>query len=330
MTSVCQVDETLHRCYAEVWDRYTVESATARAAHAVCISGDDAGSARNMAYAFVYRALCEAIKGSSVACGSCRSCSQLKQGQHPDFYSMGLNDKNVITIDQVRDLIVFTQKTAHGLNGSKAIVIDGAESMNQSAANALLKVLEEPPLGCYFYLVSAAPHRCLPTILSRCQHLRLHTPAKASVLAWLSERSGQTEAYCQRLLAHYTNRPSLALAYARDEALLSPDQLMQDIGRCFQANAAVIDVAAVWAKQAPLFLLDALLELCAGVIRGHLKGSDRFVVLHDKISSDCALCAYRSLIAVKAVFVNGVGLNLTMYLESFLLGLLSNTWPDDD
>lgn len=79
--------------------------------------------------------------------------------------------KRSISIDQIRQL-QSALTTRPGLSNKRAIIIDAADDLERSGANALLKSLEEPPVGTYFLLVSHASDRLLPTVRSRCQMLR--------------------------------------------------------------------------------------------------------------------------------------------------------------
>lgn len=90
--------------------------------------------------------------------------------------------KAVITVDEVRRLGSFLHLSAPD-GGRRAVIVDPADEMNPQAANALLKMLEEPPGGVTFLLVSHAPSRLLPTIRSRCRELRLATLSPADLSA---------------------------------------------------------------------------------------------------------------------------------------------------
>ena len=79
--------------------------------------------------------------------------------------------KRSITIDQIRG-VQAALTTRPGLSDKRAIIIDAADDLERNGANALLKSLEEPPVGTYFLLVSHASDRLLPTLRSRCQILR--------------------------------------------------------------------------------------------------------------------------------------------------------------
>ena len=81
--------------------------------------------------------------------------------------------KNFIIIDQIRKINQFSFETSIIENIPKFIVIDSADDMNLNASNALLKILEEPKLNTYFFLISHQPSSLLPTIKSRCLKVNL-------------------------------------------------------------------------------------------------------------------------------------------------------------
>jgi DNA polymerase-3 subunit delta' len=96
--------------------------------------------------------------------------------------------KTVITVDEVRRMKSFFALSAAD-GGRRAAIIDDADEMNPNAANALLKLLEEPPAGATFFLISHQPFRLLPTIRSRCRELRL-TPLPPDALAAALAQAG--------------------------------------------------------------------------------------------------------------------------------------------
>ena len=90
--------------------------------------------------------------------------------------------KTGIAVDQTRDVTGFMHLTpAEG--GWRVVIVDGAEDMNPSAANALLKILEEPPRRAILFLTADAPGRLLPTIRSRCRRLQLNPLGEAEMAA---------------------------------------------------------------------------------------------------------------------------------------------------
>ncbi|HEY4403297.1 MAG TPA: DNA polymerase III subunit delta' [Xanthobacteraceae bacterium] len=88
--------------------------------------------------------------------------------------------RSVIAVEDVRKLVPFLGSTA-GEAGWRVVVVDSADELNASGANALLKLLEEPPRRCMFLIVSHAPGRLLATIRSRCRRLLLRPLAPADI-----------------------------------------------------------------------------------------------------------------------------------------------------
>jgi len=130
----------------------------------------------------------------------------LAAGSHPDFRLLERLERPTgglarnISVDQVRSLSGFLSVTP-SLSPRRAIVIDAADDLEASAANALLKMLEEPPANTLFFLVSHAPGRLLPTIRSRCRRLdfeRLGDDAMTSLLR--RSLSNETQADLDRII----------------------------------------------------------------------------------------------------------------------------------
>ena len=121
-----------------------------------------------------------------------RIAKLVEAGSHPDLRWLErlTNEKTNnlarnITVDQVRSLSDLFDLTP-ALSPWRAVVIDSIDDLEKSAANALLKMLEEPPANCLFLLVSHSPGRLLPTVRSRCRRLdfqRLDDEAMTSILS---------------------------------------------------------------------------------------------------------------------------------------------------
>ncbi len=93
--------------------------------------------------------------------------------------------KTVVTVDEIRRVNRFLSMTSHD-GGYRVVIVDPADDMNVSAANALLKNLEEPPSRTVFVLISHSPGALLPTIRSRCQTVRLSPLGQGDLIAALS------------------------------------------------------------------------------------------------------------------------------------------------
>ena len=112
---------------------------------------------------------------------------QVTNGAHGGLLVLerSLNDRGVmrtvITVDETRETISFFGSTA-AVDGWRVCIVDTVDELNPNAANALLKILEEPPQRSLFLLVSHSPARALPTILSRCRKLPLRPLATDDVI----------------------------------------------------------------------------------------------------------------------------------------------------
>jgi len=133
---------------------------------------------------------------------------------HPDFRWIEA-ENNVVKVDQIRNLIDFIQQTAH-LGSLKVVVLEDAQKMNLNAANALLKILEEPPIGSHLILVTEAKDLMLPTVISRCQRVSIRKATREVVVRWLSEQDVAAEE-SEPLLIEYGGAPFHVLEAVRAE-----------------------------------------------------------------------------------------------------------------
>jgi DNA polymerase-3 subunit delta' len=186
-----------------------------RLPHAVLLHGGRGIGKRHIASAFAQLLLCEAPRAAQ-ACGTCASCQLIAADNHPDFRwlmpaadlparaddaeeaeeggepveaaAVGGKSKKPpsreIVIDQVRRVGEFLGVSSHR-GGRRVVLLAPAEALNGPAANALLKMLEEPPAGAVFIGVSDQIDAVLATIRSRCVLVRVPAPSWAEALGWL-------------------------------------------------------------------------------------------------------------------------------------------------
>ena len=168
------------------WDRLGAAIEADRLGHALLLQGRTGVGKSVFVDALAARLLCEG-DARDIACGRCRSCSLLSAGSHPDLTLITVPDgKTGIGIDQIRGLIEYFTLVSH-YGRRKIAVLRPADAMNRATANALLKVLEEPPAGALLILETARPEALLPTLRSRCQRLVLEATPDPQTLAWLAE-----------------------------------------------------------------------------------------------------------------------------------------------
>ena len=149
--------------------------------HAWIFTGPPGSGRSSAAIAFA-----EALVCKSNGCGNCNECITAKSGAHPDveiLRSEGLS----IKIDEIRELLTRTA-WAPSMGGWRVVVMEDADRLTESAANALLKAIEEPGLRTVWLLCAPTLHEILPTIRSRCRHIQLHTPSNSDVAKFLIEK----------------------------------------------------------------------------------------------------------------------------------------------
>ena len=172
----------------------------ARMPHACLITAPEMAAAMAEAKRLAAAAICEG-QGEK-PCGTCRHCRKAYSGIHPDIITVGrLSDdkgkkKKQISVEQVRDMSADACMLPNEAK-RKVYIIEDAESMNPSAQNAALKLLEEPPLGAKFLLCCTNAMQLLPTVRSRCAELKLggQVPEKTE------ENTGLAAAYIKAVAA---------------------------------------------------------------------------------------------------------------------------------
>ena len=165
-----------------------------RLAQGYCFAGPPGVGKRTAALALAQAVNClspvrEGTQGVGPdACGACRACVRIAAGRHPDVAFVTIEDKTVITIEQIRDMVARTGLRAYE-GFVKVWIVDPADRMSEEAANAFLKTLEEPTSDLLFILVTTAFPALLPTIRSRCQEVRFAS-LDESHLRTILERQG--------------------------------------------------------------------------------------------------------------------------------------------
>ncbi len=333
-----------------VWSR--LAAWRARLPHALLLHGVRGVGKRHLMKAFAQLLLCESPVGDT-PCGRCLGCQLMAADNHPDLrwltpaaqmpdrddasngedlqidrneakQSNASKPSREILIDQVRKTGESLSLTPHR-GGRRVVLLFPAETLNAAAANALLKVLEEPPPGAVFLAVSDQLDAVLPTIVSRCVLLRAPVPSRAEALAWL--RSFGIDHAEQRLAEAGGVPVGIADDVGTGHALDPPLQeaLLKLLSRGAALTAAQIvsaipkDIAV-----APAIRLlqrwgwDLLAERLAGRVRYYPQHQRQFALLVQSVEPSRVVDWAAGLAQMQAV--SDHPLNARLVVESALLG----------
>ena len=238
-------------------------------------------------------------------------------GSHPDlrWLERSENEKTGnlarnITVAQVRELGEFLALTP-ALSSWRVVVIDSVDDLEKSASNALLKMLEEPPPNTVFLLVSHAPGRLLPTIMSRCRRLEFHAlsdEAMASILgAQLPDTNGAER---ERLIPLASGSVGRALAFASLELASLEVDALAILHEGDPDNSRRSDLASQLARKAASDRYSAFLELLPSLVAREARSlaaphRERALDAYEKVRELVAVAPRLSLDPAATVFQLG-------------------------
>jgi DNA polymerase-3 subunit delta' len=159
-----------------------------RVGHAYLFSGINAIGKRTLAGEFAKALNCEKADTMQDSCGQCPSCLKIQHANHADVLVVKA-DGQFIRINAIRE-IQERMKFRPFEGGWRTVIIDDADKMNDHAANALLKTLEEPSASNILILVSSRPYSMPATIISRCRHMRFNPLPADAIVRYLTEQKG--------------------------------------------------------------------------------------------------------------------------------------------
>lgn len=223
-------------------------AATAGMTHAWLFTGPPGSGRSTAARAFAAALLCE-----SGGCGSCRSCRTALAGSSADVTHI-VTDQAQLKVDPIRE---YVRQAALAPAGHRwqLLIVEDADRLNDRAADALLKSIEEPPPRTVWLLCAPTVEDVPPTVRSRCRALVLRTPPTAAVAAHLMTRHAVSAAVAtfaaRAAQGHIGRARALALDESvrnrRREVLRVPSQL-RDLGACMTCAANLLDAATEEAK----------------------------------------------------------------------------------
>jgi len=325
--------------------------------HAMLMAGPQGLGKLAFAQALAARLLCEQDKhgmaADRMACGLCSSCIWLASDNHPDFRLIQPDDgdegseedgeeaqtglpgrkpgRGPIRVDQIRALMDFVYIGSHR-HGNRVVIISPAESMTLAAANSLLKVLEEPPVGVYFIMVSSSWRRLIPTLRSRCRVVTFGRPELSLADSWLAGKGVARSAELLRLVG---GAPLRASEWAEQGRLDSYHEVIEVL---VEKPVDPVAMAAKWSALVKVehgyglpqlvetvqkFIFDLLLLKTAGAVRYHDAWRSKLEMLAAKASGTGLMTCHNDLLRIRAVAQHPLNTQLfledmaTRYLRSF-------------
>ncbi len=187
--------------------------------HAYLFCGPPGLGRRTLALRFAQALNCTNPSDAGIPCGTCRDCKGIQAMQHADMSVIQAESEGgTLKVDQIRDMRKSLTLKPYMSKFRVAIFLRFQEA-NDNAANALLKTLEEAPSYAVLILTADNPEQLLPTIVSRCEVLRLRSSSIEEVKKDLENKGVESDK--AKLIAHISSgRPGYAHRLIEDEVLL--------------------------------------------------------------------------------------------------------------
>jgi len=292
--------------------------------HALLIHGPGGTGRRWLALSIIGRLLDFEAADEAVATAPGALIDEESAPLHPDFSLVQPPpDKRIIPIELIRALIGFLNLTSHQ-SGYKVALLNPAHAMNIHSSNSLLKTLEEPPGASVILLVTDALSRLAPTIISRCQRVRIALPATAAALDWLRARDDRVD--WAPILELAGGAPIRALEYQASDVVGQVAEFERDIDALTRRRASPVAVARRWGGGKEELCLSWLYQRISAEIKatqqpGHAKSGstqrrDDLQIAPENLNIERAFAELRHLGELRKL--QGSGVNADLQLSAIL------------
>lgn len=217
--------------------------------------------------------------------------SQVAKGAHPNVLILrkpwdqkAKKFKTQITVDEIRKTSSFLH-TASGANAWRIVIVDPADDMNNSAANALLKILEEPPARTLFFVLAHSPRGLLPTIRSRCQVMPIKPLFEMDMMAVLKQQEltrDMADEEIQNLILHAKGSPKRAFLLVQSGVL----QIFADFLKIVSEKQADIGQLHLLAGKLAPAAKSSEYSLFMDLIYDHMADTARTLAVNDQIAME--------------------------------------------
>jgi DNA polymerase-3 subunit delta' len=263
------VTAKLYPWFEPQWQKIKQLYSETKLSHALLVNGKKGIGKLHFAGCIAQLVLCQKPQPNG-ACQACRSCQLFSSSGHPDLYHLAPEEVGgLIKVDQVRDLSQFMQSTAQQ-GGYRVVILDPAEAMNLSAANALLKTLEEPGKNSLLLLLSNQIGQMMPTVKSRCQRIDCPVPNQQVASDWLSDQLKIEHRSAAQLLNVVHGAPLQALHFKEQGNQALRAEFILGLKSLLQKKSTAIEIAPKYAKSNLILLLSWLYSLLVDISKLHL------------------------------------------------------------
>lgn len=285
-----------------VWQRLLDQYDVRQMAHAYLITGEEGIGKYQFVRAFASFLLCQSPT-SHLACGECANCVLGATGFHPDIMLIQPEEgSRDIKINQIRAATSFIARTSHcGLG--KVVILNHAHNLNNSAANGLLKTLEEPSNDTFIFLVTARADSLPATLRSRCQRLLMLTPDLGAATKWLQEQ-GIAPDNANALAIAAGRRPLHALALSATKSFEDTSAFLLALVAILQHKVPAQSVVSAAQKLGDTPAVECLLQTSSIVIRSLLVDATELGELHGELLQIVAGFSNRDLVIRKLLQFN--------------------------
>ena len=244
---------------------------------------------------------------------------------HPDCnFVCPEESKTTIPIDRIRSLKSFLELTSHQGKG-KVGIIHPAESMTYSAANSLLKVLEEPPDETLLILIAESVQKLPETIMSRMQIHNIRKPSVEETVGWLNNED--TEKDWQEIIALFGSRPLLINELGYEFLTAKIKKISTDLDSLVLKKSKPSEIASNWAKEDLDMMLKILYIWISSLVTGSLvKEIDEVKYVPSsfkgftgaKLNYELCFNYLNEIANIRHHLLNGKGLNWNLQISHLL------------
>lgn len=295
----------------EIWKNLTSSIQKNRFPHAILFYGNEGLGKVELALQLAHYLLCSDPGRYKNFCGACKDCVLFTAKTHGDFYLIAPEgESKSIGVDQIRNLKTAAHQKPQR-NNIKVFVMPRADKMTIAAANALLKILEEPPGDSIFILTSERKHFLSPTILSRCHQYGFSSSSSEKTVQWLLSNTDQkfSEELIRESLVWSLGAPLLARQLLQDNVVVEYQSYATPLLAFFSGRESLFALSKAWQGKSLTHILYVSQVACYCLLKGEWPGVFNKVIIYQWL---------KKITEIKKLISSHIALNEGLVLDSLL------------